>query len=445
MSLTNKPLSEERQAQTQGSVPKGEGDYTGLYGAPPVEYFQEFGDVSFVNYKFDDGSTGFAIFAAEWAFHVDNTNNFIFTAAPPSQGGCGGKMIQKSEAEVHKTGSISTHVTGRIDDGVTKSSVKDGKVEEDKLPAYSLKVEGDVLIECVGGESIIKGDSITLNALSTLNLKSGKDINIEAGGGSGGLNINAGKVKMDAAFFDKQISGRESTTGAGEVDIEQTKPGATTNISTSGSINYTVNGNYTLGVKKDFKTIVNENYSLQVDKDAATNIKGSYSMVVEGKAKNVFRGVSKTSTQQESYILEIGPAKKKIPAYKIDSGGAVRIETLTDGLEVATAKGINTLTLSEEDFAVVVGKKMGAININQKTASMSWMEKATVSTGPDSAELSYTGNKVAANTAGASMEASGGAQKVEVTSAQTVITGGSGNITADSAGVRITGTAIYLN
>ncbi len=445
MSLTNKPLSEERQEQTKGPVPKGEGDYTGLYGAPPVEAFTEFGDVSFVNYKFEDGSNGFAIYSAEWAFHVDNTNNFIFTAAPPSQGGCGGKMIQKSEAEVHKTGSISTHVTGRADDGVTKSSAKDGNIEEDKLPAYSLKVEGDVLIECVGGDAFIKGDSITLNALSTLNLKSGKDINIEAGKGSGALNINAGKVKMDAAFFDKKISGRESTEGAGEVDVEQTKPGSSTNISTTGSVNYTVNGDYTLGVKNDFKTIVNGDYSLQVDKDSATKVTGNYSMIVEGKAKNIFRGVSKTSSQQESYILEIGPAKKKIPAYKIDSAGAVRIETLTDGLEVSTAKGINTLSLSEEDFSVVIGKKMGSINVNQKLATMSWMEQATVTAGPDKAEISYTGNTVATTTTGATMEASGGAQKVEVNTAQTVITGGSGNITADTAGVRITGTAIYLN
>jgi len=444
MSLTNKPLSEERKEQTKGSVPKGEGDYTGLYGAPPVEYFQEFGDVSFVNYKFDDGSTGFAIFAAEWAFHVDNTNNFIFTAAPPSQGGCGGKMIQKSEAEVHKTGSISTHVTGRIDDGVTSSKVVDGNVEESKLPAYSLKVEGDVLIECVGGDAVVKGDSITLNALNTLNLKSGKDINLDAGGGSGTFNISAGKVKMDAAFFDKQISGRESTTGAGEVDIEQTKPGATTNINTSGSVNYTVNGDYNLGVTGEWKTIVNKNYALAVDKDYATTVKGNYSTVVEGKAKNVFRGVSKQSSQQETYILEVAAAKKNIPAYKIDSGGAVRIEHLSDGFEVETARGLSTLNLTEDDFVVTVGKNLGSVNINQKNATMSWAEQANVIASPDSVELEYTGNKVTVNTTGSTLEASSGAKVVaDSTSAKLEKDGSS--VVADTAGVRVQGTAIYLN
>lgn len=379
MSLTNKPVSEDTATKLTGNVPKGEGEYSGQYGGPVIDAFMEMGAASIASYKFEDGSDGFAIFSKAWAFHVDNNNNFIFTAGPPSQGGCGGKMIQKSEAIVQKTGSVSTHVTGRKDDGVTKQEVKDGGIGESKLPAYSLKVEGDILLESVGGEVVVKGDNITLNALSTLNLKSGKDINIQAGDKSGTINMNCSKFNLDAAFFNKNISGGEYSKGSGETQVEQYNPGATTEVSTPGSIKYTVNGDYEVGVTGDYKQIVNGHYSLSVDKDYAATVKGDYSTKVEGKAKQVFNGINKTSAQQETYILEVGVAKKEIPSYLITSGSGVKLETTTDGFLVEIAKQASKFEINEKELIASVGKKLGELSINAKESKLSYGETASIS------------------------------------------------------------------
>ena len=93
MSLTNKPASEEAQTKLQGDVPEGEGPLSGFYGGPDIDTFQLFGDTSFASYKFPDGSTGYAMFSDNWAFHVDNNNNMILTTGAPSQSGCGGGIF----------------------------------------------------------------------------------------------------------------------------------------------------------------------------------------------------------------------------------------------------------------------------------------------------------------------------------------------------------------
>lgn len=376
---TNKPVSEETKEKLSGSVPTGEGEYSGIYGGPAIDVFQQFGDVSIANYKFPDGSSGFAMFSDAWTFHVDNNNNMIFSAGAPSQSGCGGKMIQKSEAIVQRTGSVSTHVTGRKDDGVTKQEAKDGNVEQSKLPSYSLKVEGDVLIEAIGGEVAIKGDNITLNASSTLNLKSGKDINIQAGEKSGRINLNASKVEIDSSFFVKNISGGEYSKGAGEVDVEQYDLNASTTVSTPGSVKYTVNGDYDLGVTGNYKQVVNKNYSIQVDQDFAHKVLGDWSVEVTGKVKHVFTGVNKTSAQKESYILELGPSAKNIPAYKVISGSDMSLETLIGPITFKTTKGFTTFEVAEKEIKGVVGKKMGEFVVNEQGAEIKYAEVSSVS------------------------------------------------------------------
>lgn len=392
MSLTNKPASPETQEKVKGELPKGEGEYEGLYGGPIIDSFMEFGAASIASYKFPDGSDGFAIFSKSWAIHADNNNNFIFTAGPPSQGGCGGKLIQKSEAIVQKTGSVSTHVTGRKDDGVEKQEVKDGGVEESKLPAYSLKVEGDILLESVGGEVVIKGDNITLNALSTLNLKSGKDINIQAGDNSGKIAFNCSKFDINAAFLNKNITGGEYSKGAGENEVEQYNPSASTTVSTPGSVKYTVNGKYELGVTGNFTQIVNGHYGITVDKDFATVVHGDYSMAVTGKAKSVFSGISKTKTpsQKESYILEIGAAAKSIPSYFISSGSGVKIETLTDGVLIEAAKQASKFELTEKELTASIGKKLGQLSITEKESKLSFGETSTVTADPKGVTIKGT-------------------------------------------------------
>lgn len=377
---TNQPLSTETDKAVKGELPKGEGEYSGWAGGPEVEYFKQLTkDISFSAYKFPDGSTGAALYSKAWAFHADNNNNFIFTAGPPSQGGCGGKLIQKTEAIVQQTGSVSTHVTGRKEDGVVDKKVKDGDVEESKLPAYSLKVEGDIFIESVGGEVALKGDVITLNALNTLNLKSGKDINIQAGDNSGKVTINCSKYDLNAAFLNKNVTGGEYSKGSGENEVEQYNSGSTTTLSTPGSVNYVVNGDYTVGVKGDYKQIVDKNYSIESKKDYAIKIDGDYSMEVGGKAKTIFNGVNKQSTQKEAYLMKIGASTKNIPGFLIDSDSQVKIQTAMDGIVVETSKQTSKLELNQKEFIVSVGKKMGELAINQLESKLSFGQTASIS------------------------------------------------------------------
>lgn len=410
---TNKPVSEDTASKLKGNLPTGEGEYTGLYGGPVTEYFQELGrGISFSSYKFPDDSTGCALYGKSWAFHVDPNNNFIFTAGPPAQGGCGGKMIQKTEAIVQKTGSVTTHVTGRKDDGVTKQESKNGDVEESKLPAYSLKVEGDILIEAVGGEIALKGDAITVNAISTLNLKSGKDINIQAGDNSGKVTINCSKFDLNTAFFNKNITGGEYSKGSGETDVEQYNSAASNTITTPGSIKYIVNGDYELGVTGDVKQKIEGDYTIGIEKDSAIIVDGNYSVEVKGKARTIFNGINKTSTQKESYLLEIGAAAKNIPSFVLDSGSGIKVQTLTDGIILEVAKQASKFELNEKELLAAVGKKLGELSINQIESKLSFSNNSSVIVNNTKAELQY---------------------------------GKTSTVTAEAGKVSIKGVAIYLN
>ncbi len=374
MSVTNKPPSDP--SVTQGPVFKPSGDEPPFYGSTPIPtYSYMFGDFTLTAYNFEeDGSSGIALYDGKTAFHIDNQGNMIFTTGQPSQSGCGGKMVMNSEASLQKTGSVSIEVTGRPNDGeLGKEKNSSGGVDEKKLPAYSLKVYGDVLIECVGGEAVIKGDNITLNASSTLNLNSGKDINISAGGEGGRINMIGGTFALNTGFFEKNLSGGEYSKGAGEVQIEQYNPNATTSVSTPGSINYTVNGDYEVGVTGNYKQIVNKNYSLSVDQDYGHTVKGNYSEKIEGKQKTVIDGKSvNQTTQNENYLMEIGAGTKENAALKVSSGSDVKMETTTGGFTFEVAKQVSKMTLTEKEFKVNVGKELGAIELTESQALFSY-------------------------------------------------------------------------
>jgi len=374
MSVTNKPPSDPNV--TQGTISKPQGDTIPPFGSAPVpDYSYIFGNFTLTSYTFEeDGSSGIALYDGKTAFHIDNVGNMIFTTGQPSQSGCGGKMVMNSEATIEKTGSISIEVTGRANDGeIGKEKNSTGGIDEKKLPAYSLKVYGDVLIECIGGEAVIKGDNITLNASGTLNLNSGKDINISAGGEGGRINVAGGTFALNTAFFEKNLSGGEYSKGAGEVSIEQYNSNASTSISTPGNVNYSVNGDYEVGVTGDYKQIVNGNYSLAVDKDYAHVVKGNYSEKIEGKQKTVIDGKSiNQSTQKENYLMEIGAGIKGTPAFKVSSGSDVEMTTTTGGFKFEVAKQVSTMTLTEKEFKVNVGKELGAIELTESQALFSY-------------------------------------------------------------------------
>ncbi len=391
MSVTNKPLSNPEKTQGQvSSVGSTTASYT---GAPIPEFTKILGDFSLTTYKFEDGSSGIALYNGKVAFHIDNNNNMIFTAGSPSQSGCGGKMVMSSEANIQKSGSVSIEVTGRPDDGeVKKETTGDGNISETKLPAYSLKVYGDILIECVGGDVAIKGDNISLNARNTLNLTSGKDINIQAGQESGKININAGTVDLKSAFFNRDITGGEYSKGTGESSVEQYNPSAKTSISTPGSIKYTVNGDYEVGVTGNYKQIVNGNYSIGVDKDFALTVGANYSEKIQGKAKTLISGLKSKpeSSQQETYILELGAAKSKADSFKIKSGSGIKAETTTGGFVAEIGKQLGKLELTDKEFNLTVGKNLGKIQLTQKEATLSFGAKNKVSVKPDRITIEAT-------------------------------------------------------
>jgi hypothetical protein len=376
MSVTNKTPT--NASVTTGTVFTPSGDQPADFGYtnPPVPIFSQIlGDFTLTTYEFpEDGSSGIALYNGKSAWHIDNLGNMIFTTSQAPQSGCGGKMVSSSEAKIEKSGSIAIEVTGRPNDGeIGKEKNSIGGVDEKKLPAYSLKVYGDVLIECIGGEAVIKGDNITLNASSTLNLNSGKDINISAGGQGGRINMTGGTFALNTGFFEKNLSGGEYSKGAGEVQIEQYNPNASTSVNTPGSVKYTVNGDYEVGVTGEYKQVVNKNYTLSVDLDYAHAVKGNYSEKIEGKQKSVVDGKTVNATaQKENYLMEIGAAVKGTPAFKVSSGSDVEMETTTGGITFQTAKQVSKMTLTEKEFKVNVGKQLGAIELTQTQALLSY-------------------------------------------------------------------------
>lgn len=391
---TNKPASESTFLKTQGSFYTPE-DLKGIYGEGPIpDYSQIIGNFTLSSYKFPDGSSGIALYNGTTAFHIDNQNNMIFSAGPPSQSGCGGKTVFNSEASIQKTGSISIEVSGRQDDGeISKKETSDGSIEQTKAPAYSLKIYGDCLIECLGGDVALKGDNITLNANSTLNLKSGKDINIQAGEQGGKINLFGGSLNINTSEMSKNISGGEYTTGAGEVGVEQYNKGATTSLSTPGNVIYTVNGDYTVGVTGDYKQIVSGHYGLDVGKDYGKRVVGSGSDLYEGKYKVKVQGGKSISTQKESYLLDIGVSKdadKTSSVYAINSAGKVGMSILKDGFEIDIAKQLSKLEMTEKVFKVNAGKNLGAIELSEKQAFLAFGAKDKVLIEPGKISVTAT-------------------------------------------------------
>jgi hypothetical protein len=393
---TNKPQSDP--TKTQGSVPSP--GVPGYGEVPKIVWSQIEGD-GWLNCCYVlDGKYGWAKTNGEMAIHFDTLNNMIFTAGFPGESGCGGKMINVSKGgKIDKHSSVSIEVTGRQDDGkLGKTTTDKGTTEETKVPAYSLKVYGDILIECIGGEVAIKGDNVTLNAASTLNLKSGKDINIQAGEKSGRINLNGGALNINTAHLNKNVSGLESSTGAAEVSTEQYHKGASNTISTPGSIKYTVNGDYELGVTGKVRQLVSKSYEFNVDGDYAQVIKGNRSDKVQGKYKLEVNGTETkpASSQQENYLIKVGAGKSKtVPSYSIISGSGAKISSTTGNFIVEVAKQVGLLDLSEKSFKVSAGKSLGSLELTEKETVLAFGKANKISISP--AKLSIVATAIYLN------------------------------------------------
>jgi hypothetical protein len=396
----NQTPSEETQGKIQGGFTTPVGDLgKNYYAEGPVPIRSEiWGGFVITAYQYDeDGSGGLAFYNGKAAFHIDNNNNITFSAGPPSQSGCGGKLVMNTQSQLQKAKSISIEVTGRDDGGTqSKDTDENGNVDESTLPSYSLKVYGPVYVEAIGGDAAVKGDNVTVNASSTLNLKSGKDINIQAGENGGKITMNGGTFDLNTAYFNKNVSAGEYSEGAGEFKVNQNKEGASVDINTPGSVKYTVNGDYTVGVKGDYTLGTEGNYNVNVDKDAAWAIKGKFSQIVDGKAKTEIKGQEvkgQQSSQQETYILDVAaPKQKNIASFLVNTGGKTEFKALKDGYKFEIGKQLASLELTDKNkFSVTTGAKLGAINIDEKQAVMEFGKSSKVTVKSEETKIENNG------------------------------------------------------
>jgi hypothetical protein len=301
------------------------------------------------------------------------------------------------------------------------------------MPSYSLKVYGPVHVEAIGGDAAVKGDNVTINASSTLNLKSGKDINIQAGENGGKINMYGGTCEINTAFLNKNLSGGEYSEGPGEFKVKQKKKGANVSIDTPGSVTYTVNGDYTVGVKGDYTLGTGGHYNVNIDKDAAWGIKGKFSQIIDGKAKTEVKGQEvkgAKSSQQENFVLKVAaPKSTKIPSILVDTGSNVEFKALKGGYKFEIGKQLASLELTDKNkFSVTTGAKLGAINIDEKQAVIEYGKVAKMTVSPT--EVSLAQSKTA---------------QVSIKPAETKMENNGAYVSVKPAEVKIFAPLIYLN
>ena len=388
---TNKTPSQETQDKLYGGFGYDQSLGDNQFPLGPIpEYSQIMGGFNLTAYSMPDGSNGWALYNGKMAFHLGADGNMTFSAGAPGQSGCGGKMVLNSQSQLQKAESIAIEVTGRPDGGtVEKTADTDGNVEEKNLPSYSLKVYGPVNIEALGGDCAVKGDNVLVSANSTLNLKSNKDINIQAGENGGKINLLSGVLNIDAAFVNKNISGGDYTTGAGEVKVEQNKAGSEVSIETPGSVRYIVNGDYTVGVKGKYTTDVTGKYTVNVDKDYKSLILGDYSHVVSGKAHTKINGVGSKSKQQQNWLIDVLPNEQKTSAgFEVDSSSLIKFTNKIGGFKWEVGKQLASMELTDKNkFSVTTGAKLGAITIDERQAIIEHGKYAKLSLTPTETKL----------------------------------------------------------
>jgi hypothetical protein len=329
---TQKPASDPNKQGKPAAQPKG--------GTPPQEgagpqkctvIFKEKG-WTMMTYENEDDSSGFILSNGQTAFHFDSNGNMIMASGKPL-GGCGGKAIIIAEESQQKYKSFAMEITGN-DDDTTEVSNNSGNKETEKTPAYSISVYGDVAIESVGGDIGLKGDNVSINALNTLTLKSEDAIVLDA---KGKVELNTGNFNVEALNFNKNISGGDYTKGSGEVKVEQNKQGAVMEVSTPGSVNYVVNGNYTLGVKGDYAINTEGSYALSSKKHYFITALGNADEKIEGKKKLTVVNRSLYRIEQpETYLIETGVSEKD--SYKLNANGDIILDTKVGGMNLSSKR-----------------------------------------------------------------------------------------------------------
>lgn len=383
---TNRPASDSTYANLNGNLYRPENIDPALSEAPKPVRSELYGETLVICYAYKDGSEGFAITNGKCALHVDNNNNFIISAGSPGQSGSGGKFVVNAGDYIQKGTSFAMEITGKANNS-TKNQGADGNIEDKEEPAYSLKVYGDIWIESVGGEVKIKGDNVQINANNTLNLTSGKDITLQAGGEGGTINLNGGSVNINAGFLKKKITNGEYTEGTAEVRTEQYKPGSSIITESVGNVKYQVNGDYEIGTTGDFRVGVTKNYNVSVGLDSAFQTKNQSTLVL-GQSKLEVQGISKTkgTTQKETYNLTVGPAKGKDSGYVVDSFSGVTMKSTTGAFDFSVGKSLSSFKFDQKNGSFSVGK-LSTLNLGPKEAALSYGKISSLKVGPTSISL----------------------------------------------------------
>jgi hypothetical protein len=392
LSPREETLKKVKEKQLQQPTDNG-GLQVGTVSAEPnVTYYAAKGPTMFeAAYDLGDvRSPGWMQGGPNVMFQMTPDGNFIFSAAKPSDSGCGGKLVQNVAEVITKTKGLYCEVTGPDDSVKEKKEGEDGNIEEKKDPSYSLKVYGDCWIEALGGEVKIKGDNIQLNSNSTLTLNSAKTINLQAGEKSGVLNINAGTINMNASFLKKKITGGEYSESSGEHKTTQNKIGAKVSVNTSG-MTKNITGNETTNVTGDYTVVVGKNYAQEVTKDYGLHVKGSYSTLVSGKSKLEVQGLGSADKTLPNYQLVVGDSTKVTPAFKLSSGGSIEMESRLGGFSVAAGpKGISKFSMDEKSAEWSVAKKTTSIDMDAKGLNLSYAKTTSLKLSAASAALSAT-------------------------------------------------------
>lgn len=389
---TNKAPSQETQNKVNNGFSYDPELGKNLFSEGPTPVWsQTFEGWNFSVYKQGD-DYGAALYNGKASIHFDVNNNIILSAGPPSQSGCGGKLVMNTQQQIQKSKSVAIEVTGRDDGGtLEKTTNAEGNVEEKNLPSYSLKVYGPTYIESIGGDVSVKGDNVTVSAGSTLNLKSNKDITLQAGENGGKIQMYGAVVDMNVNTFFKNVSGGEYTNGAGEVRVDQDKAGSEVAYNTPGSVTYTVNGDYAVNVNGNYTTDVEGKYVLNVDKDYGIKVLGDYAAVVSGKGLSKFSGVGSKSNQTANYLLDVATnSKKSQPGFEVTSNSLFKLN-MTDGFKFEVAKQGGLLELKPGEFKVEIGKNLGSFIIDKKQSSWSFNPQSKINL--TSSEIKIEQNK----------------------------------------------------
>jgi hypothetical protein len=340
---------------------KGRVAATPTGGTPPADpaspdkfttIFKEKGWTMGVYENEADGTQGFILTNGKTAFHFDQSGNMIMATGKPL-GGCGGKAIMTGTDKMEKFHSVAIEVTGNDDEEETTTNAS-GNTETKKKPAYSITVYGDVAIESVGGDIGMKGDNVTISANETLTLISRENLTLQS---NGNLNLKAHSTQIDGAYLRKRLTAGEYVEGAGELKVEQTKPGAMVSIETPGSLKYVVNGNYELGVKGDFAINTEGAFALSSNKNYFVTVKGNADEKIDGK-KKVYVGGKSTVVpidQKEAFLTEVATSDAGNVSYKLDADSNLEMNSKTGSLK-QTAK--IDVDIEATGLVKVVGKQI---------------------------------------------------------------------------------------